>query len=87
MTEIKLSFYLSLEPQSHFSSSQFDFSKIAQLKACNSIYKHDFICLSEKYLDSPTPLNDNSLQIEGYNHSHHKKGKIVWKHGPYSAEF
>ena len=38
-----------------------------QSKAYNSIYKHDFICLSETYLDSSTPLNDNSLQIKGYN--------------------
>ena len=43
------------------------FLKIAQLKAYNSIHKHDFICLSETYLDSSTPLNDNSLQIDGYN--------------------
>ena len=41
--------------------------KIVQLKAYNSIYKHDFICLSETYLDSLTPLNNNSLQNEGYN--------------------
>ena len=38
-----------------------------QSKAYNSIYKHDFICLSETYLDSSTPLNDNSLQIKGHN--------------------
>ena len=37
-----------------------------QLKAYNSIYKHDFACLSETYLDSSIPLNDNSLQTEGY---------------------
>ena len=49
----------------HFSS----------LKACTSIYKYDFICLSEKYLDSPKHLNENSLQIESYNHSHHQKRK------------
>ena len=35
--------------------------------AKNSIYKHDFICLSETYPDLITLLNDNSLQIEGYN--------------------
>ena len=43
------------------------FSKIMQLKAYISIYKHDFICLSARYLDSSKPLNDISLQIESYN--------------------
>ena len=32
-----------------------------------SIYNYDFICLSETQLDSSTPFNDNSLEIEGYN--------------------
>ena len=49
------------------SISAHDFSKITQLKAYSSIYKHDFICLSKTYLDSPTLFNDNSLQIGGYN--------------------
>ena len=40
-----------------------DFSKLALLKAYNSTYKHDFICLSETYLDSTTP--DSFLEIEG----------------------
>ena len=48
------------------------------LKTYNSIYKHDFNCLSEKYLDSPTPLNNNSLQIEGYN--------LVWADHPYDVK-
>ena len=29
------------------------------------MYKHDFICLSETYLDSPIP--DSLLEIDGYN--------------------
>ena len=37
-----------------------------QLEAYNSLYKHDFICLSETYVDSSTHFNDNSFQIEGY---------------------
>ena len=41
-----------------------NFSKVAQLQAYNSIYKYDFICLSETYLDSSTP--DNLIEIEGY---------------------
>ena len=32
-----------------------DFSKLTQLKAYISMYKHDLMCLSETYLDSSTP--------------------------------
>ena len=42
-----------------------DFPKLRQLKAYNSIYKHNFICLSETYLDSAAPAS--LLEIEGYN--------------------
>ena len=41
-----------------------NFSKLTQLKAYISTYKHDFLCLSETYLDSSTP--DELLEIEGY---------------------
>ena len=57
---------LSICHQKLNSISAHNFSKITQLKAHNSTYKHDFNCLSETYLDSSTAL-DNSLQIEGYN--------------------
>ena len=48
-----------------------NFSKLSQLKAYISTYKHDFICLSETYLDSSTP--SNITDIEGYKlvHSDH----------------
>ena len=46
------------------SLSAHSFSKLTQLKAYNSIYKYDFICLSETYLDSSIP--DNLIDIEGY---------------------
>ena len=46
------------------SLSAHNFSKLTQLKAYNAIYKHDFICLSETFLDSSIP--DNLLEIEGY---------------------
>ena len=36
------------------------------LKAYNAIYKHDFICLSETYLDSSIPSDHVSLELEGY---------------------
>ena len=42
-----------------------NFSKLTQLKAYIPTYKHDFICLSETYLDSSIP--DNLIEIEGYN--------------------
>ena len=45
-----------------------NYSKLMQLKAYTSMYKHDFICLSETYLDSSTP--DSLLEIDGYNLIH-----------------
>ena len=47
------------------SLSAHNFSKLTQLKAYISMYKHDFMCLSETYLDSSTP--DGLLEIDGYN--------------------
>ena len=41
-----------------------NFSKLSQLKAYISTYKHDLICLSETYLDSST--TSNIIDIEGY---------------------
>ena len=41
-----------------------NFLKLSQLKAYISTYTHDFICLSETYLDSSTP--SNIIDIEGY---------------------
>ena len=41
-----------------------NFSKLTQLKAYNSLYKYDFICLSETYLDSTIP--DKLIKIKGY---------------------
>ena len=47
------------------SLSAHKFSKLKQLKAYISIYKHDFICLTETYLDSSIP--DSLLEIDGYD--------------------
>ena len=47
------------------SLSAHNFSKLTQLKAYISIHKHDFICLSETYLDSSIP--DSLLEIDRYN--------------------
>ena len=41
------------------SSSAHNFSKLIQIKAYIAMYKHDFTCLSETYLDS-------LLEIDGY---------------------
>ena len=45
--------------------SLYNFSNFTRLKAYISMYKYDFICLSETYLDSATP--GNLLEIDGYN--------------------
>ena len=47
------------------SLSIHNFSKLAQIKAYISMYKHDFICFSETYLGSSTP--NGLLEIDGYN--------------------
>ena len=47
------------------SLSAHNFSKLTELKAYISVYKHDFICLSETYLDSIIP--DSLLEIDEYN--------------------
>ena len=47
------------------SLSAYNFSKLTQLKVHISIFKHDFICLSETYLDSTIP--DSLLEIDRYN--------------------
>ena len=46
-----------------------NFSKINLLKAYLTIHKTDIVCLSETYLDSSFPVNDENLRviIEGYN--------------------
>ena len=75
--------YLSVCHWNLNSISAHNFSKIALLKAYNTIYKHGFMCSSEAYLDPSTPLKDNSLQIEGYylvreDHPNDVKRRGVW---------
>ena len=59
------------------------FSKLTQLKAYISIYKHDFICLSETYLDSS--VHDSLHEIDGHNlvrvdhpNDTKKRGVCIW---------
>ena len=47
------------------SLSAHNFSKLTQLKPDISMYKYNFICLSETYLDSSTP--DGLLEIDRYS--------------------
>ena len=55
------------------SISAHDYSKLFLLKAYILIHKFDIICLSETYLDSTVPLDDDNLVISRYNliHSNH----------------
>ena len=37
------------------------------VEAYNITYKYDVVDISESYLDSTVPLDDNSLSLNGYN--------------------
>ena len=55
----------SISHRSLNSLTAYDFSKLTQLKRYNWTNRHDFICISETWLDSATP--GSLLEIEGYN--------------------
>ena len=44
----------------------YDYSKLFLLNSYNLLHKFDSICLSETYLDSNTPLDDDNLEISCY---------------------
>ena len=44
-----------------------DYSKLFLLKAYISVHRFDIVCLSETYLDSTVPFDDDNLVISGYN--------------------
>ena len=69
----KVKEYLSICHWNLNSISAYDYSKLFLLNSYNSLHKFDIICLSETYLDSNTPLNDDNLEISGYTlvHSDH----------------
>ena len=48
------------------SISAHNYAKVFLLKAYTAIHKFDIICISEIYLDSSTPFDDNNLEISGY---------------------
>ena len=41
--------------------------KLAQLEEYNSVYKHDFICISETFFDPSIQEGDKNIQLDGYN--------------------
>ena len=55
------------------SISAHNYVKVFLFKAYIAIHKFDIICISETYLDSSPPFDDNNLEISGYNlvHSDH----------------
>ena len=42
-------------------------TKLSHLEAYNTIYKRDFICISETFFDSSVTEGDRSIQFNGYN--------------------
>ena len=59
---------LSLDSQQHMDPNvYYDYSKLFILKAYISVHKFDIICLSETYLDSTVPIDDDNLVISRYN--------------------
>ena len=45
----------------------YNLSKFSQLEANNSVYKHDFICISETFFDSSIQEEDKNIQLDDYN--------------------
>ena len=46
--------------------SAHNYAKLFFFKAYIATHKFDIICISETYLDSSTPSDDNNLEISGY---------------------
>ena len=60
--------------------------KISQIKAYNSLYNYDFICISETFFDSSILEADRNFQLNGYqpiradHPSNTKKGGVCIYH-------
>ena len=54
------------------------FIKVSLLKVYITIYNYDVICLSETYLDSSIPSDDNDLEIPGYD--------LIWADHPSNSK-
>ena len=48
------------------SISAHNYAKVLLLKANIAVHNVDIVCISETYLDSSTPSDDNKLEISGY---------------------
>ena len=48
------------------SLSAHNLLKLYSITAYNTIYKYDFICISETYLDSSIQSDDRDISINGY---------------------
>ena len=48
------------------SISAHNFAKVQLLKAYLAVHKFDIVCLSETYLNSSFPFDDDNLDIPGY---------------------
>ena len=57
-----------------------NFSKLSLLEAYNVQDKFDMICLSETFLDSPIPTNDERLNMKGYKLKRAKDQKMWCGH-------
>ena len=44
-----------------------NYIKLSLLEAYNAVYKYDVLCISETFLDSTSPLNDDQLKLNGYD--------------------
>ena len=42
-------------------------SKLSQLEVYNSVYKHDFICISDTFFGSSIQEGEKNIQLDGYN--------------------
>ena len=50
-------------------------SKISQLEGYNSVYKHDFICISKMFFDSSVWQGDKNIQLDGNKADHPSNSK------------
>ena len=44
-----------------------NYFKVSALKAYNTVYKYDFLCVNEAFVNSSFESNDKDVMIEGYN--------------------
>ena len=55
-----------------------NYVKLSSLKAYNSVYKHDVICLSEIYLDNSVLSDESDLNFPGYPENVKRGGVCIY---------